>query len=141
MDYWIKALPRLRSSLNTEIESTLRFSYDALSDDKDKALFLHIACFFSRIDCKVDSLKRCLEKSGLDVDHGLDVLAHKSLISIDYSGYVKMHSLLQQLGREIVKKQSLKERQFLMDAKEISDLLEENTVSIYSYICSPLFSG
>ncbi|CAN6840026.1 unnamed protein product [Brassica oleracea] len=129
MDYWIKALPRLRSSLNTEIESTLRFSYDALSDDKDKALFLHIACFFSRIDCKVDSLKRCLEKSGLDVDHGLDVLAHKSLISIDYSGYVKMHSLLQQLGREIVKKQSLKERQFLMDAKDISDLLEENTVN------------
>ncbi|RID44802.1 hypothetical protein BRARA_I01572 [Brassica rapa] len=127
-EYWINALPRLRSSLNTEIESTLRFSYDALSD-KDKALFLHIACFFSRFYCKVDSVKRCLVKSGLDVDHGLDVLAHKSLISIDYNRCIKMHSLLQQLGREIVKKQSLKERQFLMDAKEISDLLDENTVT------------
>ncbi|WZY75106.1 hypothetical protein YC2023_021490 [Brassica napus] len=40
-----------------------------------------------------------------------------------------MHSLLQQLGREIVKKQSLKERQFLMDAKDIFDLLDENTVT------------
>ncbi|CAN6848380.1 unnamed protein product, partial [Brassica oleracea] len=124
-EYWIKALPRLRSSLNTEIESTLRFSYDALSD-KDKALFLHLACFFGNF--KVDSVKRCLEKRGLDVDHGLDVLAHKSLISI-VEGYLNMHSLLQQLGREIVKKPSLKERQFLMDAKEISDLLDENTVT------------
>ncbi|WZZ30949.1 hypothetical protein YC2023_014350 [Brassica napus] len=54
--------------------------------------------------------------------------AHKSLISI-VEGYLNMHSLLQQLGREIVKKPSLKERQFLMDAKEISDLLDENTVT------------
>ncbi|XP_056861455.1 disease resistance-like protein DSC2 [Raphanus sativus] len=126
MDYWINALPRLRSSLESEIESTLRFSYDVLSD-KDKNLFLHIACFFSR--CKVDTVKRCLEKSGLEVNHGLQVLADKSLISIE-EGCIKMHSLLATMGREIVKKESPEEagnRKFLMDPKDISDVLEDNT--------------
>uniref|UniRef100_M4E4K7 TIR domain-containing protein n=1 Tax=Brassica campestris TaxID=3711 RepID=M4E4K7_BRACM len=123
---WIDALPRLKSSLDREIESTLRFSYEGLSDN-DKALFLHIACFFGYF--KVDSVKRCLEKSGLDVNHGLQVLADKSLIFID-RGWVKMHSLLQQMGREIVKNQSLEEpgkRQFLWNIPEIIELLEENT--------------
>ncbi|CAF1888499.1 unnamed protein product [Brassica napus] len=123
---WINSLPRLRSSLDTEIESTLRFSYDNLSY-KDKALFLHIVCFF--VYCKVDRVKKCLEKSGLDVKLGLEVLAHNSLISIEY-GFIRMHRLLKQMGREIVKKQSLEEpgkRQFLWDANEIFDVLEGNT--------------
>ena len=135
-DYWIDALPRLRSSLDREIESTLRFSYDSLTE-KDKALFLHIACFFSSFYSTVESVKSCLETSGLEVNHGLQVLADKSLIFID-RGWVKMHSLLQQMGREIVKKQSLEEpgkRQFLMDIEEIFEVLEKNTVSLF-YICS-----
>ncbi|CAN6993671.1 unnamed protein product [Brassica oleracea var. botrytis] len=128
MEYWINALPRLRSSLDREIESTLRFSYDSLTE-KDKALFLHIACFFSCFYSTVESVKSCLETSGLEVNHGLQVLADKSLIFID-RGWVKMHSLLQQMGREIVTKQSLEEpgkRQFLMDTTEIIELLDEDT--------------
>ncbi|CAN7038016.1 unnamed protein product [Brassica rapa subsp. trilocularis] len=120
---WIEALPRLRSSLDREIESTLRFSYDALSD-KDKALFLHIACFFGFFT--VYQVKSCLEKSGLDVNHGLQVLAQRSLLSIE-KGFGTMHILLKQMGREIVKKQSLEERQFLWDTTEISNVLEGDT--------------
>ena len=140
MDYWIEALPRLRSSLDGEIESTLRLSYDGLTE-KDKALFLHIACFFE--SSHVDYVKRCLEKSGMEVNHGLQVLSDKSLISIE-NGYVKMHSLLQQMGREIVKIQSLEEpgrRQFLWDANAITDVLEESTVSLIFFLisCSLMF--
>nr|ACP30623.1 disease resistance protein [Brassica rapa subsp. pekinensis] len=125
-EQWIDALPRLRSSLDREIESTLRFSYDGLSD-KDKALFLHIACFFQYF--KVESVKSCLKKSKLDVNHGIQVLADRSLISIE-GGYVKMHSLLQKMGRGIVKKESLKEpgkREFLWSTSEIIELLDKNT--------------
>ena len=83
---------------------------------------------------EVDSVKRCLEDCDLDVDHGLHNLEQKSLISIDIEG-VEMHTLLQQLGRDIVKKKTkdIGERQFLMDTKDISDLFEDDdTVSFVS---------
>ncbi|KAJ4882549.1 Disease resistance protein (TIR-NBS-LRR class) family [Raphanus sativus] len=62
-----------------------------------------------------------------DKDSSFSNLEQKSLMSTEY-GYVKMHTLLQQMGRDIVMKESLKEpgkRQFLMDTKDISELLED----------------
>ncbi|XP_020879464.1 disease resistance protein TAO1 [Arabidopsis lyrata subsp. lyrata] len=119
---WTKALPRLRSSLDADILSILKFSYDAL-DDEDKYLFLHIACFFNRE--WIVKVEEYLAETFLDVSHRLNGLAEKSLISLN-RGYINMHDLLVKLGRDIVRKQSIREpgqRLFLVDAREICDVL------------------
>ncbi|XP_023640580.1 probable disease resistance protein RPP1 isoform X3 [Capsella rubella] len=122
---WAKELPRLRTSLDTDIQSILKFSYDAL-DDEEKYLFLHIACFFNYqvIEKVVTHLSYLL----LDARRGLNVLAEKSLISIEY-GRVSMHNLLVQLGRDIVRKQSVREpgqRLYLVDGREICEILTDD---------------
>ncbi|KAG7551102.1 Toll/interleukin-1 receptor homology (TIR) domain superfamily [Arabidopsis thaliana x Arabidopsis arenosa] len=119
------ALPRLRTSLNEDIRNVLRVSYDGLHE-KDKALFLHIACLFNGEN--VDYVKQILASSGLDVNFGLQVLTNRSLIHI--SRTITMHNLLEQLGWEVICEQSINEpgkRQFLTDASEIYDVLADNT--------------
>ncbi|KAF8112851.1 hypothetical protein N665_0060s0033 [Sinapis alba] len=131
---WTNSLPRLRSSLDADIQRILKFSYDAL-DDEDKDLFLHIACFFNF--GKIHKVEEYLAKRFLEVRQRLNVLAEKSLISISDSGYIKMHSLLEKLGREIVGKQSVHEpgqRQFLYDEREIYEVLTGDATGSKSVI-------
>lgn len=124
---WINAIPRLRTSLNGKIEKLLGVCYDGL-DEKDKTLFLHVACLFNGE--KVDRVKQLLAKSALDADFGLKVLVDRSLIHIYADGYIVMHFLLQQMGKEIIRGQCINDpgrRQFLVDAQEISDVLVDET--------------
>ncbi|XP_023634403.1 disease resistance protein RML1A isoform X2 [Capsella rubella] len=64
--------------------------------------------------------------STLDVENGLKTLAAKSLVSTN--GWITMHCLLQQLGRQVVIQQGEPgKRQFLVEAKEIRDVLADET--------------
>lgn len=138
-DEWTHALPRLRTSLDGNIEKVLRLSYDALCN-KDETLFVHIACFFK--DKKAKHMLECLEESDLDVKHGVQVLTERSLVSINRVGYLTMHNLLQQMGKEIIRKEDINEpkrRRFLMDAHDICDVLSDITVSFNS-LSWPLLS-
>ncbi|KAL1210730.1 putative disease resistance protein [Cardamine amara subsp. amara] len=122
------ALPRLRTSLNEDIRNLLRAGYDGLHE-KDKSIFLHIACLFNGEN--VGYVKQMLGSSGLDVNFGLEVLTNRSLIYISRCNRtITMHNLLEKLGREVVCEQSIDEpgkRQFLVDASEIYDVLVDNT--------------
>ena len=60
------------------------------------------------------------------------MLTDKSLIRITPDETEEMHNLLQRLGREIVREESIDipgKRRFLVDAEEISDVFADNTVS------------
>ncbi|CAG7898926.1 unnamed protein product [Brassica rapa] len=128
--YWIEALPRLKTHLDRdgEIARILKFSYDVLNDE-DKRLFLHIACFFSGEP--VDMVESCLEECFEDVRQGLRVLCEKSLISIEYRD-IGMKKLLVQLGRQIMRKESVSEpgkHTFLNDASDIGEVLSDDKAS------------
>ncbi|XP_020872799.1 LOW QUALITY PROTEIN: disease resistance protein RML1A [Arabidopsis lyrata subsp. lyrata] len=121
---WELQLSRIGTSLDRKIEDVLRVGYDKLSK-KDQSLFLHIACFFN--SKKFDHVTTLLADSNLDVSNGLKTLVEKSLISICW--WIEMHRLLEQLGRQIVIEQSDEpgKRQFLVEAEEIRDVLENET--------------
>ncbi|KAG7548806.1 Toll/interleukin-1 receptor homology (TIR) domain [Arabidopsis suecica] len=121
---WELQLSRIGTSLDRKIEDVLRVGYDKLSK-KDQSLFLHIACFFN--SKKFDHVTTLLADSNLDVSSGLKTLVEKSLISICW--WIEMHRLLEQLGRQIVIEQSDEpgKRQFLVEAEEIRDVLENET--------------
>ncbi|KAL1195563.1 putative disease resistance protein RPP1 [Cardamine amara subsp. amara] len=121
---WELQLSSIETSLDRKIENILKVAYERLSK-KDQSLFLHIACFFNNED--TDYVTSVLADSGLDVRNGLKTLAEKSLMHTD--GSTIMHYLLQQLGRQIVVEQSDEpgKRQFLLEVKEIRDVLANET--------------
>ncbi|CAA0300239.1 unnamed protein product [Arabidopsis thaliana] len=124
-EQWSMEVPRLRNNLNKDIESILKFSYDALCDE-DKDVFLHIACFFNNQNMEI--VQEYLVESFTNVKRSLHVLAEKSLISTDYNNIV-MHKLLAQLGKEIIRKETREpgQRRFLIDYKDICEVLTGST--------------
>ncbi|XP_010422062.1 PREDICTED: putative disease resistance protein At4g11170 isoform X2 [Camelina sativa] len=131
---WEFSLPTLKNRLDGEIEKVLKVGYNGLHID-DKALFLHIACLFSGHH-KNYVKEMVIANNDSDVSFGLKVLADKSLIQIYENGIVEMHSLLRQLGREVVREQSMYEpgkRQFLMNARDTCGVLAKNTESSFFF--------
>ena len=126
---WMNMLPRLRNDLYGKIEDTLKVSYNRLQRE-DRELFLYIAFAFLFNGEQVSYIKDLL---GDSVNIGLTMLTDKSLIRITPDETVEMHNLLQKLGREIVRAESIDipgKRRFLVDAEEISDVFADNTVSL-----------
>ena len=125
---WKRILPRLNANLNGEIESVIKFSYDALCQE-DKDLFLYLACFFD--NQPVHKVEEILANKFLDVGQGLHVLVERSFISIEY-GRIKMHTLLRQFGRENSRKQfvhhGVTKRQLLVDTRDIYEVLSDDTI-------------
>jgi len=103
---WKSALARLRESPDNDVMDVLQLSFDGLNHT-EKEIFLDIACFFNSWSEK--RVKNILNCCGFHADIGLRVLIDKSLISIDHSTRIEMHSLLKELGRKILQENSSKE--------------------------------
>ena len=80
---WRNELNKLKSTPNNKIQEVLKISYDAL-DDKEKGIFLDIACFFKG-EVK-DYVMEILDKyCGFFSISGIQALIDKSLITISFN--------------------------------------------------------
>nr|AFK45831.1 unknown [Lotus japonicus] len=124
------ALDRYEKIPIQEIQKVLKVSYDAL-DEEEKSVFLGIACCFRGY--KLTKLEKILHAHYDDnKKHHIGVLAEKSLIKIIGFGYVTLHDLIEDMGKEIVRQESPEEpgkRSRLWFHKDIVQVLRENTVS------------
>ena len=126
---WKDAVEKLKRLPNNEIQNVLKMSYDEL-DRLQKDIFLDIACFFQGKDR--DHVERILDACDFSASVGIDDLIDKSLLTV-VSNKLRMHGLLQEMGQEIVRQQSIKnprKRSRLWLAKDVYNVLRDNTVSV-----------
>ncbi|KAG5224389.1 TMV resistance protein [Salix suchowensis] len=101
---WKSAIKKLQKIPHKQIQKTLRISFDTLDDDKVKAMFLDIACFFIGWDKQYTV--EILDGRGLFPDIGIDILIQRSLLSINDENELNMHDLIRDMGREIAREVS-----------------------------------
>ncbi|KAG4906706.1 hypothetical protein JHK86_055190 [Glycine max] len=121
---WESELRKLQKIPNTEVHDVLKLSYDAL-DDSQQDIFLDIACFFNGEDKEwVTSLMEACEFFAVS---DIEVLLDKAFITISNFNKIEMHGLIQQMGREIVRHQSIKspgKRSRLWKPEEVQEVLK-----------------
>ncbi|KAH9782296.1 ADP-ribosyl cyclase/cyclic ADP-ribose hydrolase [Citrus sinensis] len=125
-EVWESAINKLQRILHPSILEVLKTSYDDL-DDKEKSIFLDVDCFFQGEH--VNPIMKFFNASGFYPEIGISVLVDKSLIAIDSHKKITMHDLLQELGREIVRQESInpKNRSRLWHHEDIYEVLTYNT--------------
>ncbi|PNY07227.1 disease resistance protein (TIR-NBS-LRR class) [Trifolium pratense] len=101
---WNSVLEKLKLIPNDEVSEKLRISFDGLSDDDMKDIFLDIAFFFIGMD--QEDVTMILKDCGHFPEIGISVLVQQSLITIDRKNKIGMHDLLRDMGREIIRKKS-----------------------------------
>ncbi|CAK9153727.1 unnamed protein product [Ilex paraguariensis] len=125
---WISACEKLKHVPHNEILQKLRISFDAL-DDEVKDIFLDIGCFLVGMDkeCTINILDGC----GFFSEIGISVLTSRCLLKINEENQLRMHDLLRDMGREIIRKESPKEpekRSRLWFHKDVCDVLKNQKV-------------
>ncbi|XP_040996240.1 TMV resistance protein N-like [Juglans microcarpa x Juglans regia] len=127
ISYWRSTLDKYKRIPSKNIQKVLCISYDGL-DDNEKEIFLDIAFFFK--GQYLDHVVKILDSCGFSPENGIKRLIDKCLITVTTYNTLWMHDLLQDMGREIVRKESPKEpsaRSRLWFHEDIRHVLEENT--------------
>jgi hypothetical protein len=133
---WENELKKLQRTPYAKIQEILRRSFDSL-DKYTKAIFLDIACFFVDMDKKY--VKKILDGCNLFPKVGIRTLIQRSLVTIDDINILRMHRLIQDMGREIINEKSPDlpgERCRLWFHEDVFNVLRNHTVRgicIYIY--------
>ena len=126
---WKIVLEKLRKIPNDEVQEKLKISYDGLSDDTEKGIFLDIACFFIGKDR--NDVIHILNGCGLFAENGIRVLVERSLVIVNDKNQLGMHDLVRDMGREIIRSKSpmeVEERSRLWFDEDVLDVLSKETV-------------
>ncbi|XP_023745334.1 disease resistance protein RPV1 isoform X3 [Lactuca sativa] len=102
--YWEGCIKGLKKETNDHINNVLRMSFNSLPSKNDKELFKHIACFFVGTDRYVS--ETILEACDIDTRSGITNLIDRCLLSIGWNNELKMHQLVQEMGRFEVHQES-----------------------------------
>nr|ABN09185.1 TIR [Medicago truncatula] len=86
------------------ITKILRISVDDLSDDGVREIFLAIALNLVGMDR--DEVIQKLKDRGHSSENGIDVLVQRRLVTVDSKNRIRMHGLVQDCGREIIRENS-----------------------------------
>lgn len=125
---WSSAMDKVEKIPHEDIQKVLRLSYDGLNNEEKKA-FLDIACFLK--GGFKDDVMKLLDGFGFYGGIGIKALQDKALITIDQKDFIGMHDLIQEMGREIVREESIIEpgkRSRLWNFEEVYDMLANNKV-------------
>ncbi|KAL5133295.1 putative disease resistance protein [Glycine soja] len=125
---WKNVLETLKKIPNDEVQEKLKISYDGLTGDTEKGIFLDIACFFTGKDR--NDVIHILNGCGLCAENGIRVLVERGLVTVDYKNKLGMHDLLRDMGREIIRSETpmeLEERSRLWFHEDALDVLSKET--------------
>ena len=127
IDDWACASKKYKKIPHEKILDKLMISYSGLGEE-EKDIFLDIACFFKGF--YKDEVVNILDACELFPNLGIRKLIDKCLITIDEEGILCMHDLLQQMGREIVQRESkeFENRSRIWRYEDAYKLLTENMV-------------
>ncbi|KAG6629303.1 disease resistance protein RPV1-like [Carya illinoinensis] len=103
---WKSTVEKLQKMPDHHIQKILRVSFDSL-DETTMDIFLDIACFFIGMDAKY--VAKILDGCGFFPDIGISNLARRSVVTIDCHNKLRMHDLIRDIGREIVRESSCKD--------------------------------
>ncbi|XP_027937692.1 TMV resistance protein N-like isoform X3 [Vigna unguiculata] len=123
---WKSALGKYEKIPSKEVQNVLRVTYDNL-EENEKEIFLDVACFFKGET--VEYVEKTLQACGFYPTIGISVLIDRSLVSIDEYNRLRMHDLIQDMGREIVREVSPLEpgkRSRLWYHEDVFEVLTEN---------------
>ncbi|XP_050156681.1 disease resistance protein RPV1-like [Malus sylvestris] len=126
---WKGVLEKLKEVPQRRINDVLRTSFDEL-DRTEKNIFLDIACFFKGM--KKDYATEILDGCGFHPHAGIGVLIDRALITVSVYGELGMHDLLEEMGREIVRQESIEEpgrRSRLWSYEDVYRVLTQNTTT------------
>ncbi|XP_019150989.1 PREDICTED: TMV resistance protein N-like [Ipomoea nil] len=125
IQHWRADFEKLRKIPHEDILNILKISYDALDVDTQR-IFLDIACFFEGGYISIEEIVTILNACGFFAQSGIKTLIDRCLLrGKDYY----MHDLVRDMGREIVRQESLmlyEKRSRLFSCDEVLDVLVNN---------------